>query len=98
MAMKPKRYSAGLAFQNLKAAVQFSGVTRLGLVLVAFGLPVSGEWLAAALLPRGAVKKGRIRALPRSGSHLWLPYRPASLCAVGSAPEASRGAEREASL
>jgi hypothetical protein len=21
---------------------------------------------------------GRIRALPRSGSHLWLPYRPAS--------------------
>jgi hypothetical protein len=58
MAMKPKRYSAGLAFQNLKAAVQFSGVTRLGLVLVAFGLPVSGEWLAAAR-SRGAWKTRR---------------------------------------
>ena len=26
----------------------------------------------------------------RSSSHLWLPYHPASLCAVGSAPEACR--------
>jgi len=56
--MKPKRYSAWLAFQNLKAAVQFTGITRLGLVLVAFGLPVSGEWLAAAL-PRGTWKYRR---------------------------------------
>ena len=48
MAMKPKRYSVWLALQNLKAVVKFSGMTRLGLVLVAFGLPVSGEWLAAA--------------------------------------------------
>jgi hypothetical protein len=56
--MKPKRYSARLAFPNLKAAVQFTGITRLGLVLVAFGLPVSGEWLAAAL-PRGTWKYRR---------------------------------------
>jgi hypothetical protein len=41
-----------LVFQNMNAAVQFSGLTRPGLVLVAFGLPVSGEWLAAAR-PRG---------------------------------------------
>jgi hypothetical protein len=47
--MKPKRYSAWLALQNLKAAVRFTGITRLGLVLVAVGLPLSGEWLAAAL-------------------------------------------------
>ena len=47
-----------MAFQNLKAAVEFSGLTRLGLVLVAFGLPVSGEWLAAAL-PRGTWKNWR---------------------------------------
>ena len=33
---------------------------------------------------------GHIQALPRSGSRLWLPCRPASLCAVGSALEASR--------
>ena len=57
MAMKPKRYSAWLALLNWKAAVQFWGMTRLGLVLVAFGLPVSGEWLAAAL-PRGTWKTG----------------------------------------
>jgi hypothetical protein len=49
MAMKLKRYSAWLALQDLKAAVKFTGMTRLGLVLMAFGLPVSGEWLAAAL-------------------------------------------------
>ena len=48
MAMKPKRCSAWLALHNLKAAVRFMGMTRLGLVLVAFGLPVSGEWLAVA--------------------------------------------------
>jgi hypothetical protein len=56
--MKPKRYSAGLIFHNLNAAVQFSGMTRLGLVLVAFGLPVSGEWLAATQ-PRGTWKNRR---------------------------------------
>ncbi|MGO9586726.1 MAG: hypothetical protein ACLP2Y_11075 [Limisphaerales bacterium] len=50
--MKPKRYSARLALRNWKAAVQFTGMMQLGLVLVAFGLPVSGEWLAAAR-PRG---------------------------------------------
>ncbi len=55
--MKPKRYSAWRVFQNLKAVVKFSGMTRLGLVLVAFGLPVSGEWLAA-FRPRGAGKTG----------------------------------------
>jgi hypothetical protein len=58
MAMKPKRYSAGLALQNLKAAVKFTGMTRLGLVLVAFGLPLSDGWLAAAL-PRGTRKNRR---------------------------------------
>jgi hypothetical protein len=56
--MKPKRCSAWWALQNLKAAVKFSGMTRLGLVLVAFGLPMSGEWLAGAL-PRGAGKNRR---------------------------------------
>jgi hypothetical protein len=55
MAMKPKRYSAWLALQNLKAVVRFTGMTRFDLVLVAFGLPVSGEWLAAAR-PRGTWK------------------------------------------
>jgi hypothetical protein len=39
MVMKPKQCSAWLALQNLKAAVNISGMTRLGLVLVAFGLP-----------------------------------------------------------
>jgi hypothetical protein len=58
MAMKPKRYSDWLALQNWKAAVQFSGMTRLGLVLVAFGLPVSGEWLTA-VLSRGAWENRR---------------------------------------
>ena len=48
MAVKPKRSSAWLALKNLKAVVKFSDLTQLGLVLVAFGLPVSGEWLAAA--------------------------------------------------
>jgi len=56
--MKPKRYSAWLALQNLKAAVEFTGMTRFGLVLVAFGLPVSSEWLAAAR-PRGTWKNRR---------------------------------------
>ncbi|MGB7746440.1 MAG: hypothetical protein WBN75_04055 [Verrucomicrobiia bacterium] len=51
--MKPQRFSAWLALQNLNTVVRYTGVTRLGLVLVAFGLPVSGEWLAAAR-PRGA--------------------------------------------
>jgi hypothetical protein len=55
MAMKPKRYSAWLALQNLKAVVRFTGMTRFDLVLVAFGLPVSGEWLAA-VRPRGTWK------------------------------------------
>ena len=58
MAMKPKQYSARLALLNLKAAVKFRGMTQLGLVLVAFGLPVSGEWLAAAL-PRGTWENRR---------------------------------------
>jgi hypothetical protein len=58
MAMKLKRYSAWLALQDLKAAVKFTGMTRLGLVLMAFGLPVSGEWLAGAL-PRGTWKNRR---------------------------------------
>jgi hypothetical protein len=48
MVVKPKRYSAWLALQNLRALAKFSGMKRLGLVLVAFGLPVSDEWLAAA--------------------------------------------------
>jgi len=56
--MKPKRYSAWLALLNLKAAVKFTGMTRLGLVLVAFGLPLSDGWLAAAL-PRGTWKNRR---------------------------------------
>jgi hypothetical protein len=47
-----------LAFQNLEAVVQLTGLTRLGLVLVAFGLPVSGEWLAADL-SRGTRKNRR---------------------------------------
>ena len=47
--MKPKQYSVWLAPQNWKAAIRFMGLTRLGLVLVAFGLPLSGEWLAVAL-------------------------------------------------
>jgi hypothetical protein len=41
--------SLGLRLAGLKAMVKFTGMTRLGLVLMAFGLPVSGEWLAAAL-------------------------------------------------
>jgi hypothetical protein len=49
--MKPKRYSAGLALQDLKAAVQFSGMTRLGLVLVANGWRRPGH---AALGKTGA--------------------------------------------
>jgi len=56
--MKPKRCSVWLALQNLQAMVKFTGMTRLGLVLVAFGLPVSGEWLAVAL-PRGTWKNRR---------------------------------------
>jgi hypothetical protein len=58
MAMKPKRCSARLALPNLKAATQFTGMTQLGLVLVAFGLPVSSEWLAVAP-PRGTWKNRR---------------------------------------
>ena len=38
-----------MALQNLQAAVKFTGMTRLGLVLMAFGMPVGGEWLAVAL-------------------------------------------------
>jgi hypothetical protein len=74
--MKPKRYSAWLALQNLKAAVEFTGMTRLGLVLVAFGLPLCDGWLAAAL-PRGTWKKpARNRGLipcpfGAKTSHLW---------------------------
>lgn len=37
---------------------KFTGLTSLGLVLVAFGLPISGEWLAAAM-PRAAGKRPR---------------------------------------
>ena len=58
MAMKLKRYSAGLVLQNLKVAVKFTGMTRLGLVLVAFGLPLNDGWLAADL-PRGIWKSRR---------------------------------------
>jgi hypothetical protein len=39
--------------------VKFTGLTWLGLVLVAFGLPVSGGWLAAAM-PRGAKNRSGI--------------------------------------
>ena len=58
MAMKPKRTFASLAFQTWKTAVRFTGLARLGLVLVAFGLPVSGEWLAA-VRSRGSGKNRR---------------------------------------
>ena len=58
MAMKPKQCSTGLALQFWKAAVRFSGASWLGLVLVAFGLPASGEWLVAAR-PRGTWKNRR---------------------------------------
>jgi hypothetical protein len=76
MAMKPKRYSAGLALLNSNAAVKFTGMMRLGLVLVAFGVPVRGEWLAAAL-PRGTWKNrreiGGLIPCPFGAktSHLW---------------------------
>ncbi|MGA2279730.1 MAG: hypothetical protein ABSG80_05450 [Verrucomicrobiota bacterium] len=56
--MKPKQYPAQLALQNLRAAVKFTVTTRLGLVLVAFGLPLNDGWLAADL-PRGIWKSRR---------------------------------------
>ena len=60
--MNPKRYFAGLAFYNFKATIKFTGMSQLGLILIAFGLPLNGEWLAAAL-PLGTLEKNRGAAL-----------------------------------
>jgi len=57
--MNIKRNPIGSLPAGLKTMVKFTGLTWLGLVLVAFGLPVSGGWLAAAM-PRGAKNRSGI--------------------------------------
>jgi hypothetical protein len=44
--------------RSSKVMVKFTGMTWLGLVLVAFGLPVSAGWLATSI-PRVARKYPR---------------------------------------